>query len=222
MRVGCVELEFLGHAGFLITVGRARIVIDPYHVSDSIPKADVILITHGHSDHCSIKDIQKIARAGTVVLCPVDCQSTLMKVKDVELHTVEQGDVLAFNGFTVECVPAYTLTHKRHAQQEGWLGYVVKQGSTVLYFAGDTDVIPEMRRLSGHGKKGNTFVTMLPVAGEVVMNARAAAQAAAFLRPSLAVPTSYGAGVHGTHQDAQLFVDLCTQQGVSAVILPKL
>jgi len=77
MHVGDYSVDFLGHAGFMVKFKNKIVVIDPYHVSDSLPKADIILITHSHYDHCSIKDIHKISKNGTIVLCTVDCQSTI-------------------------------------------------------------------------------------------------------------------------------------------------
>ncbi|MBS3083625.1 MBL fold metallo-hydrolase [Candidatus Pacearchaeota archaeon] len=221
MKTGAVDIDFIGHAGFVVKYKNKVFVIDPYHVSDNVSKADIILITHSHSDHCSIKDIQKLSRKGTMVLCPVDCQSTLMKVKGVEVHIVEKDDVLDFKDFKIECLPAYTI-NKRHSQSEGWLGYLLKFDKQVIYFAGDTDNIPEIKRLSGYGKKGNNFVVVLPVAGDVVMNAITAADTASLLNPTLAIPMSYGAGLYGTVEDAKRFVELCRQRDVNALVLDKI
>ncbi|MGV8142656.1 MAG: MBL fold metallo-hydrolase [Candidatus Pacearchaeota archaeon] len=221
MRSGTIDIDFLGHAGFLIKSKGRVVVIDPYHVSDNLAKADVILISHGHSDHCSIKDIVKLSKPGTTIFCPVDCQSTLMKVKNIELHAVEIQDSIDLGFIKIDCVAAYT-ENKRHSKQEGWLGYVLTAGKNVIYFAGDTDHIPEMSRLSGYGKKGNNFIALLPVAGEVVMDSVSASKVVKLLNPSLAIPMSYGSGVYGNERDAQLFVDLCKQNGFNAMILPKI
>lgn len=221
MQIGNYNIDFLGHAGFMIKLRNKIIFIDPYHVSDSLPKADIILITHSHYDHCSIKDIQKISKKGTIVLCTVDCQSTITKVKNIEVHIVENGEILDFGKFKIECLPAYT-NHNRHSQSEGWLGYLLKFEKNIIYFAGDTDNIPEMKNLSGYGKKGNNFVAILPVAGGVVMDALSASNAASLLNPTVAIPMSYGAGIYGFIDDAKKFVEFCSQKGVNAKILDKI
>ncbi len=139
-----------------------------------------------------------------------------------ELMSIDSLQDYVDLGFVkINCVHAYTQ-NKRHSKQEGWLGYVLTAGKNIVYFAGDTDHIPEMSRLSGHGKKGNTFVALLPVAGDVVMDAVSASKAVSILNPTLAIPMSYGAGVYGTEKDAHLFVELCNQNGFNAVVLPKI
>ncbi len=220
MKVDDLEITFLGHAGFIMNYKGRKIAIDPYRVSDKTPKVDMVLISHGHSDHCSIKDVQKISKKGTIVLCPVDCQSTLIKIKEIELHIVDESDIIDFGYVKVEPFPAYTLSGK-HSKQDGWLGFVVKFGNKIVYFSGDTGKIPEMQKLSGHGKKGNNFIVMLPVAGEDIMNFLDAFNCVKLLNPDLAIPMNYGAGICGTEKDARMFVDLCKQNGFNAVMLEK-
>jgi L-ascorbate metabolism protein UlaG (beta-lactamase superfamily) len=78
-----------------------------------------------------------------------------------------------------------------------------------------------MEKLTGYGKQGNEFIALLPVSGTYTMAAEEAAEAAALLKPSLAIPMHYGAGVCGTIEDAQRFVKLCKDKGVNAKILEK-
>jgi len=98
----------------------------------------------------------------------------------------------------------------------------LKFDKNILYFAGDTDNIPEIRNLSGYGKKGNNFTAILPVAGDVVMDALSASNVAAILKPTLAIPMSYGSGTYGTLDDAKRFTEFCSQKGVNAKILDKI
>jgi L-ascorbate metabolism protein UlaG (beta-lactamase superfamily) len=221
MEIGGVNLSFLGHSGFLIT-NEKRIAIDPYNVSDGIEKVDLILITHPHYDHCSIKDIQKLAKKGTIVVVPADAQSKITRVEDVEMQVIENGDELEFFNIKVSAVPAYNVDKDFHPKSEGWLGYIVKMHDVIVYHAGDSDKIPEMSKLSGYGKDGNKFVALLPVSGKYVMTAEEAAEVASLISPSIAIPMHYGAGVAGTIEEAQRFVQLCTSTGLKAEILEKI
>lgn len=221
MKVGGIELLFLGHSGFFIS-NEKKIAIDPYNVSDGLEKADLILITHSHYDHCSIKDIQKLAKKGTIVVVPADAQSKIAKVEDVEMQIIEAGDELTFGGVKVSAVPAYNIDKEFHTKADGWVGYVVKLDNVIIYHAGDSDKIPEMQKLSGYGKEGNEFVALLPVSGKFVMSAEEAADVVSLINPTLAIPMHYGAGVAGTIEDAQRFVQLCTDAHLRAEILEKI
>ena len=228
MRIGEVNLDYLGHDGFLITNGK-RIAIDPYNVSANVERVDVILLTHDHHDHCSVKDIERLSKEGTIVVGPPHVQSAVMRVEGVQLHPVERGDSLELEDIKIEVVPAYNVNKFRdearkivfHPKSEGYVGYVIKLGNVVIYHAGDTDFIPEMHKLSGYSKKDNKFVALLPVSGTYVMDAEEAVEVADILHPDIAIPMHYGAVV-GTVDDAQRFVHMCKERGIHAEILAKI
>ena len=71
---------------------------------------------------------------------------------------------------------------------------------TTVYFAGDTDFIPEMKSI-------RCDIALLPVSGTYVMTPEEAAEAAAAINPKIAVPMHYGAIV-GTEADAEKFKSL--------------
>ncbi len=223
MQIKEIQLDFLGHSGFMITSSAGKkIAIDPYNVSSNVPKADLILITHSHYDHCSIKDIEKLSEEGTTIIIPPDAQSKITKIKGIEMQIIESGDEFQFQKIKIEAIPAYNINKEFHPKGEGWLGYVIKLKDVIIYHAGDTDKIPEMPRLTGHGKHGNEFVALLPVSGKYVMDAEEAAEVASFLSPDLAIPMHYGAGVAGTIDDAKRFVELCEKNNINAKILEKI
>jgi L-ascorbate metabolism protein UlaG (beta-lactamase superfamily) len=62
----------------------------------------------------------------------------------------------------------------------------------------------------------------LPVSGKYVMDAEEAAEVAVMIKPNLVIPMHYGAGVAGTHEDAEKFVKLCKEKGLNARILEKI
>lgn len=218
-----VNIEFLGHDGFLITcMDGKKFAIDPYNVSESVGKVDYILITHSHYDHCSIKDIEKLSKQGTIIVVPADAQSKITRIDGVQMEVVEVGDSIELGKLKIETLPAYNIDKDYHPKSEGWLGYLIKYGNVIIYHAGDTDKIPEMNALSGYGKHGNKFIAMLPVSGTYVMTAEEAAEAAGLINPDIVIPMHYGAGVVGDLNDAQRFVKLCEAQGIDAKILEKI
>jgi len=223
MEIDGVKIEWLGHSGFIITNGK-KVVIDPYNITENagMNKADIILITHSHYDHCSIKDIAKLAKEGTIVIVPADAQSKITRIDGVEMQVIEVGDELDFGSVKISTIPAYNIKKEFHPKSEGWFGYVVKMNKVIIYHAGDTDKISEMEKLSGYGKEGNIFIALLPVSGQYVMDADEASEAAVMIKPSLAVPMHYASGVAGTKEDAERFVKLCNEKGIKAQILEKI
>jgi len=223
MEIKGVNLEFLGHSGFLIiSKGGKRIAIDPYNISQKIESVDLILITHSHYDHCSVKDIESLCRKGTVIVIPADAQSKITRIENVSMEIIEIGDEIEIGNLKIEAVPAYNVNKEFHPKAEGWLGYLIKLKDVVIYHAGDTDKIPEMKRLTGHGKHGREFVALLPVSGKYVMDAEEAAEVASLISPDLCIPMHYGAGVAGTIEDAKRFVEECKRLGLNAEVMEKL
>lgn len=220
LKLGNVEIAWLGHAGFRIKADSRIIYIDPYQLSN--PEiADIILITHPHYDHCSIPDLLKIAKDGTTIICPAQCQSSITKInKKINLQIIEPGDKIKVGNIKIQAVPAYNLNKPLHAKSERWLGYVIDCSKVIIYHAGDTDLIPEMEKLTGFGKAGNKFIAFLPVSGNVNMNSEQAARAAMLIKPSLAVPMHFGS-VLGTRKDAEDFCRLCKEKNINAEILEK-
>ena len=224
MRIGDVNLYFLGHDGFLIKYLDKRIFIDPFKLSnnDKIGKADLILITHSHYDHCSIEDISKIVKEGTEIVIPVDCQSMLNRLENVKIRIATTGIKMKALGINVYPFPAYNIGKKFHPKDENWMGFILKFGDVIIYHAGDTDKIPEMQKLAGYGRRDKEFIALLPVSGKTVMNAEEAAEVVSIINPNLAIPMHYGAGVVGTREDAESFVEFCKEKGVHAQILEKI
>jgi len=206
-------IEWHGHAGFLIKSDRV-IYIDPFQLSDG-EKADVILITHDHYDHCSLQDIEKIVRKGTIIICPSDCQSKITKLKqEVELRLLGHGQEINLHGLKVKAFPAYNIDKPFHKKEDEWNSYLIDAFAIKIYHAGDTDLIPEMKSL------GEVDIALLPVGGKFTMNAEEASKAAGIIKPKLAVPMHWGSIV-GTRTDAEKFVQLCKEKGIKAEILEK-
>ncbi|MEM4152843.1 MAG: MBL fold metallo-hydrolase [Candidatus Pacearchaeota archaeon] len=220
MKINSIDLEWLGHAAFKINFQDLFIYIDPYQIQDK-GKADIILITHSHYDHCSQQDIEKIAKDGTTIIATPDCQSKLNRIKQkVNIELIEPDKELVIKSIKIKAIEAYNPNKKFHPKSEGWVGYIIQCADTAIYHAGDTDLIKEMSKLTGYGKKGNYFIALLPVGGTYTMTAEEASEAAAIIKPTLAIPMHYGT-IIGSRNDAEKFVKLCEEKGISAKILEK-
>lgn len=188
------KIFWLGHGSIRIE-GEKIIYIDPWKVGGK-PKADVILITHSHYDHFSPPDIEKLRKPETVIVAPQDCAKQLKE----EVITVKPGDKISVMGLEIEAVPAYNPQKPYHPKTNGWLGYIISTEGKRIYYAGDTDVIPEMKDIKAD-------IAILPVGGTYTMNAEEAAKAADILQPELAIPIHCG-DIVGELRDAERFRDL--------------
>ena len=193
------NIKWLGHASFKIT-GEKIIYIDPWKINED-EKADIILITHEHFDHCSSEDIEKIAKDDTTIVTVADCQSKVTRAEVNDVRLVEPGSKLNAHGIEIEAVHSYNLNKDFHPQSNNWVGFVITVNGKRIYHAGDTDNIPEMSQLR------NIDVALVPVSGTYVMTAEEAAQAVKTFKPKLAIPMHYG-DIVGTKEDAEKFKEL--------------
>ena len=188
------NIFWLGHDSFRLK-GEKVVYIDPWKLAAGAEKADVVLVTHDHSDHLSQDDIAKISQADTVVVAPQVVASKLGSKPIV----VKPGDKIIAAGVSIEVVPAYNTNKKFHPKSAGHVGYIVTLNGKRIYHAGDTDLIPEMTQIQ-------CDVALLPVSGMYVMTATEAAEAANTIKPALAIPMHYGdPDVVGTRNDAEQF-----------------
>jgi L-ascorbate metabolism protein UlaG (beta-lactamase superfamily) len=220
MQLDNIEIRWLGHSGFLIKNYKV-IYIDPYNIKEDSEKADIILITHSHYDHCSIADIKKIIKNGTKIILTADCQSKMTRFDTpIDMQIVEPNQELSFGEIKISTLPSYNLDKSFHPKGEGWVGYLIKMNGVLIFHAGDCDIIPEMQKLTGYNQLNKKFIALLPIGGKFTMNVEEAAEAAKLIKPTIAIPMHYGS-IIGNKEDAEEFVKLCKEAGVDASILEK-
>ena len=199
------SVAWIGHAGFRIYAQGATVYIDPYRVPPSAPKADLILVTHGHYDHFSPQDVERLSDDRTWLVAP----AAVAERASGRVASIAPGQLLELDhlqGIEVAALAAYNTTKRDsdgnafHPREAGWVGYDVNVGGERLYHSGDTDVIPEMDAVVG------VDVALLAVSGTYVMTAGEAAEAARRIQPRVAVPMNWG-GHLGSRADAEAFAE---------------
>jgi L-ascorbate metabolism protein UlaG (beta-lactamase superfamily) len=186
---GELEMVFLGHGSLLFLFGGKTIYVDPFsRVADyaALPKADLVLITHEHRDHLDPEALASIRTDRTAVVLSESCAA------QVEGGIVmRNGQTRTVAGVQVEAVPAYNLIHRRengepyHPPGVG-NGYIVRLSDKRVYVAGDTENIPEMKRLRG------IDIAFLPMNLPYTMTPEMVADAAKAFRPRILYPYHFG------------------------------
>ncbi|MBI4165255.1 MAG: MBL fold metallo-hydrolase [Acidobacteria bacterium] len=204
MKLLNLEITRIAHDTFRIA-GSKVLYTDPYKVSKQ-DKADIVVISHEHFDHLVKEDLQKVVTSETTIVASPLCEEGLAGLKVKKVHFLRPGGKFNEGSIAIEGIAAYN-TNKGpapgkvfHPKGEGGLGFVISMDGTRVYFAGDTDLIPEMKSI-------RCDIALLPVSGTYVMTAEEAAEAAKVLNPKIAVPMHYGAIV-GSDADAKKFKSL--------------
>lgn len=194
-------IEVLCHSS--IKINKEKVIyIDPYKIKDEAKDADLIFITHGHYDHYSEEDIDKIKKMDTIIVAPKDLLEKLLEYGFEEscILCVEPDKKYKIDGISFETVPAYNINKQFHLKENKWVGYILELDENRYYIAGDTDV-------TEYNEKVKCDVVFVPVGGTYTMNAEEAAYLANKINPKIAVPIHYGS-IIGTKQDAEKFVNL--------------
>lgn len=200
------KIQWLGHGSFVIQ-GPPLIYIDPWRVVRSVFHADVILVSHSHYDHCSLADIQKLRGPDTQVV------SNAAVAQMVENVTVlRPWHSISIDKASIKAVPAYSHDLS-HPKSEGGLGFVISLNYYDIYYAGDTQIIPEMDMIQPD-------IAILPIDGQGTLDVAAAVEVIKKMRPRWVIPCNWGTISDGATQfDVQHFKSLVGDR--ADVIIPK-
>ena len=186
---GDLKITFIGHGTLMFTFGNKIIHIDPvgrYADYTKLPKADLILVTHEHGDHLDPEAIEILRTENTELVLTEICSE---RVKSGMV--MKNGDVKTVQGLKIEAVPAYNIVHMRsegvpyHPKGDG-NGYVITFGDKRVYVAGDTENVPEMKKLK------DIDIAFLPMNVPYTMTPEMVADAARVFKPKVLYPYHYG------------------------------
>lgn len=161
------EILFQGHGSFRMTTTNGTVIyVDPFAGEGYDKKADVILVTHQHSDH---NQIQLVPQKEDCII--IDNQKALLN---------GQYQTFQIKGIEIRSVAAYNQNHKK----EDCVGYLVGADEKKIYFLGDTSYIEEMKNL----KEEHIDVAFYPIDGIYNMNPAQASECADIIGAKLSVP----------------------------------
>ena len=183
---GQLSIYFIGHGSLMFDFNGKIIYVDPCSQFGNykiLPKADIILITHHHSDHFDIATISLISKNETQIILT---QTTLDSLK--KGIVMKNGDIKKIDNIEITAVPAYNTTpgrEKFHPRGRD-NGYIINLGGKRIYIAGDTENTPEMESLR------NIDIAFLPMNQPYTMLPAQVASAVRRFKPKILYPYHTG------------------------------
>src|SRR6185295_15901659 len=199
-----ISITWLGHSAFIVGLPSGkRLLFDPWIGNPNCPPAfakpealkpiDLILLSHGHSDHAG--DIVQIARAtGAPVVCIFELGEYLTEKGVKGVSDMSIGGTQEVAGVRI------TMTQAVHSGSVmdggkimylgGAAGFVLRApGTPTIYFAGDTGIFGDMKLIAELYKPEIAF---LPIGDHYTMGPDTAAIAAKWLGVRQVVPMHWG------------------------------
>lgn len=228
-----VKLTWIGHASFILdTPGGKRALIDPWMTGNPVAPdslqdpgdVDLILLSHGHSDHTG--DVIRLAKekSPAAVMCMIELGDYLGSKGVENIIGGNKGGTLSAEGVSV------TLTHAFHSssygEEDGTIVYTGEPAGLIItlengyriYFAGDTTVFGDMALI---GELYRPDLAMLPIGDFFTMGPMEAAKAVELLGVKHVLGMHYGTFplLTGTPQALR---DELAKRGLTDIVVEEL
>lgn len=134
------QIRFVKHGTVCIENNDAVVYVDPYDLDHTEHDADLIIITHTHSDHFSPADIEKISKPDTCFAVTVDAAVKLKKLLQIPEEYISHINCETpslYYEFGVGITPV-EAENENHPLGFGF-GVVIEMDGFKYYVSGDTD-----------------------------------------------------------------------------------
>ena len=199
-------LTYVGHATVEIEMDGVRLITDPVlrkrivHLRRQVPlphqpfakSPDAILLSHQHFDHLDLPSLRGFGRETRIVSGP-GCRTLLGKNGFTNVEELSVGETAEVGTVTVTAVPAEHDGRRRPFTDAGEAVGFLASGTKQVYFAGDTDLFPDMDLISP-----TIDTALMPVwgwghtLGAGHMDPTVAARAVDLIKPRIAIPIHWG------------------------------
>ena len=162
------KLFYQGHGSFRIVTNEGVVIyVDPYIGDGYEMDADIILVTHEHSDHNRV-ELVNLKSDGVII------RNNNLKIGNNYYST-------SIKGVNIEAVEAYNKNHNKAV----CVGYVLRFDCLSLYAAGDTSTTDDMKnKLPNY----NLDYALLPTDGIYNMDVFEAMECAKLINARVSIP----------------------------------
>jgi len=197
-----MEITWLGHSGFRITLEQAVLLVDPWLDGNPMFPADRraeavsgvthVLLTHAHGDHSG--SAAAIAREASVPVVGIyDLMSMIAAREGVEVIGFNKGGTVTLGGAKVTMVNASHSssfgTPEGAAAAGSEAGFMIAGEGQTIYVSGDTDIMADMGWM---GELHAPTIGILSAGGHYTMDmARAAWAARKYFNFRTVIPCHY-------------------------------
>lgn len=149
---GVIKIQPILHSSFTLTYNNKTIYVDPNGDSNlyaGIKSPDIILITDIHSDHLNQKTLDAINTSKTIFIVPEAVATKLPEKYKTKIVVLKNRQGVHRLGMFIKAVAMCNLpeeVNSKHPKGRG-NGYLLTIDDKRIYISGDTEDIPEMRRL---------------------------------------------------------------------------
>lgn len=190
-----INIKYLGHSSFLLTIDKTKILTDPYfdnnpmgNLERKIPcaislenmkKIDGILISHEHTDSFDLKSIEQLIRKFNPKI--IGHHSVLNKINANNFNKIpiDEYETKKYNDIDFKAFPAH------HPSSFYPLSYLIKsKNGKSIYFAGDTFMTKDHDKIKPD-------IAILPIGGKRTMDLGTAIRVSKKMRPKVLIPMHY-------------------------------
>jgi L-ascorbate metabolism protein UlaG (beta-lactamase superfamily) len=199
-----ISITWLGHSAFIVGLpGNKRVLFDPwignpncpaqFKKPESLKPVDLILLSHGHSDHSG--DVVQVSRAtGAPVVCIFELgeyltEKGLQNVKDMAIGGTQEVAGVRIT-MTQAVHSGSIMENGKITYLGGAAGFIVRAPNTpTIYYSGDTGIFGDMKIIAELYKPEIAF---LPIGDHYTMGPDTAAIAAKWMGVRQVVPMHWG------------------------------
>jgi L-ascorbate metabolism protein UlaG (beta-lactamase superfamily) len=211
---GKMKVSYHGHSVVQIQVNGKNIIIDPFITGNQLTELkledvnpDVIILTHGHSDH--VGDTVELAKRNNALVIANHELSTFLGWQGVNTYAMHIGGAREFEFGKVKLTQAFHgssyITENKEIIYCGMPAGILfmAEGKTV-YHAGDTALFSDMKLI---GERHPIDLAFLPIGDNFTMGPEDAAYAAKLLGAKTIVPIHYNT-FPPIKQDPKQFIEM--------------